>query len=163
MKPMNLKSMKSINLKSILENLSIKKGKHIVQNNIHLIASITYIIIFLLFIYFLYLKEGYENATEDTTIDNLLKKIESGENILVLLHAEWCGHCKNLMPTWNELMKEEEKVLKVNVGGKSEKEKQLLEQFEVQGFPTIMKFSGGESQEYTGSRTKESLKKFLNN
>jgi len=155
--------MKSINFKSILENLSIKKGKHIVRNNIYLISSILYTVIFLLFIYFLYLKEGLENATEDTSIDKLFKKIDSGENILVLLHAEWCGHCKKLMPTWNELMNEEEKFLKVNAGGNSEEEKQLLEQYGVKGFPTIIKFSGSETKEYDGDRSKESLKNFIKN
>ena len=51
---------------------------------------------------------------------------QSQEPLLVDFYADWCGHCKKIKPVWDETAEEvnttEKKMLKVNCGGKSEKE-----------------------------------------
>eukprot|EP01057_Protomagalhaensia_wolfi_P000509 Protomagalhaensia_wolfi_Nauph_80__508@NODE_1287_length_1612_cov_11_752702_g961_i1_p1_GENE_NODE_1287_length_1612_cov_11_752702_g961_i1NODE_1287_length_1612_cov_11_752702_g961_i1_p1_ORF_typecomplete_len315_score68_39Thioredoxin/PF00085_20/92Thioredoxin/PF00085_20/1_9e31Thioredoxin/PF00085_20/9_1e02Thioredoxin_6/PF13848_6/4_3e03Thioredoxin_6/PF13848_6/0_16Thioredoxin_6/PF13848_6/7_8e06TraF/PF13728_6/3_3e08TraF/PF13728_6/1_4e02AhpCTSA/PF00578_21/8_4e07Thioredoxin_8/PF13905_6/0_00026Thioredoxin_8/PF1 len=60
----------------------------------------------------------------------------------VKFYAPWCGHCKALAPTWDEMAKELEgkvKVAKVN----ADRDKTLAARFQVQGFPTLILFPAG--------------------
>lgn len=100
--------------------------------------------------------EGFESSVttfEDDVVDG------EGEK-LVMFYADWCPHCKNLMPAWDEATAEvgEKKMMKIDVGGSSEGEKALMEEHGVSGFPTIMVFENGSKvSEYSGERTKEAL------
>jgi hypothetical protein len=70
-----------------------------------------------------------------------------------------CGHCKRLAPTWSQLaryMQHKLAVADVNC----DENTQLCQSFDVQGYPTLIYFSGGSKTEYTGGRSIEQLKSF---
>jgi len=101
-------------------------------------------------------KENFEGGDE---VEYFRNAVASGKPVVVKFYAPWCGHCKNLAPTWDSLMKEHPgKVLKVD----ADKNGDVAKEFGVQGFPTIMAFKDGKkSQDYDGPRDMTSLQKFI--
>ncbi|XP_063244147.1 thioredoxin domain-containing protein 5 homolog [Bacillus rossius redtenbacheri] len=78
--------------------------------------------------------------------------------------APWCGHCKRLAPTWEELGKKfvgtDVKIVKVDCTLDNSKE--LCGQEEVNGFPTLFLYKDGKKvEEYSGSRSLEDLYDFV--
>jgi len=78
---------------------------------------------------------------------------------LVEFYAPWCGHCKNLAPTWEQLAtsaKGKFNVAKVDCTV----EKDISSKFDIKGFPTIKLLSSGQQYNYNGARTVEEFTKF---
>ena len=160
---------KSSLLKSVLGLFSLKKLMKKVKfltkgNNMNKVLLLISILLVLYLVYNRYLKEGFETQAED-----LEETLASEDKCLVLFHAEWCGHCKKLMPEWDEAaseinaMESGVKLRKVECGkpGENESHKMLMEKYSIQGYPTIKYFENGEAKEYTGERSKDGLKSFL--
>lgn len=101
----------------------------------------------------------------ETNKVNVKKKLDKKLPSLILFHAEWCGHCKTLIPIWDAVAKlipsEKLNVLKVSC---VEKEKECSNIKEVKGYPTIMFVNLKENNivTYSGERTPESIIKFIN-
>ena len=79
------------------------------------------------------------NVTASTFETEVLK---SEQPVLVDFWAAWCGPCKMLMPTIEELAHSQDviKVCKVNV----DDEPQLAMQYKVMTIPTLIAFKNGE-------------------
>ncbi len=82
----------------------------------------------------------------------------------VMIHADWCGHCKNAKPDFEKLAAEsplnigQNKVYVRLVNGESEEGKAL----KVEGYPTFRLYKpDGRMVEYTGGRTIGEYKEFL--
>jgi thioredoxin-like negative regulator of GroEL len=85
---------------------------------------------------------------------------ESKQNELLLFKAEWCGHCKNFLPTWEKISND----TSLNINFKtfdSDKNKKEIKDFDIQGFPTIMYKVDDKLIEYNGSRDEKSIKEFI--
>eukprot|EP00873_Tetraselmis_striata_P027056 jgi/Tetstr1/447320/TSEL_034757.t1 len=77
-------------------------------------------------------------------------------------YAEWCGHCKKFMPTWEKVAADlsgEAEFKKINSDDKDVKE--LMTKYSVKGFPHVQKTVDGETTEFKGSRTEQNLVKFV--
>ncbi|XP_066993824.1 thioredoxin domain-containing protein 5 homolog [Anabrus simplex] len=98
----------------------------------------------------------------------------SGENFehgiakgitFVKFFAPWCGHCKRLAPTWEELGKKfiaNNAVKIVKVDCTQDISKNLCNEQEVDGFPTLFLYKDGEKVgEYNGSRSLDDLYEFV--
>merc|ERR1711910_304276 len=84
------------------------------------------------------------------------------KDVLVEFYAPWCGHCKQLVPIWDELG-EKFKDHPTVVIAKMDSTANELEEVKVQGFPTIKLFKKGTNEivDYNGDRTEEGFSKFL--
>merc|ERR1712013_121838 len=104
----------------------------------------------------------YNSDVVELTSDNFDEKVESGA-WLVKLYAPWCGHCKRLKPTWDELATATKG--DYNIGAVDcTTEKELCGKHGVRGYPTILYFPDGEitdGEKYQGQRDLGALKSFL--
>jgi len=74
----------------------------------------------------------------------------------IKFYAPWCGHCKRLAPTWEEVATELKG--KVNVAKVDVTENRALgEKYGVKGFPTLLLFKDGKMEKYKGDRGKDAL------
>lgn len=96
----------------------------------------------------------------------------SNEAELLLFYADWCPHCKTAKPIWNDVKSEyENKTIngyhviftEVNCTDNTNTEvEKMMDQYNVEGFPTIKLIKDGQVYEYDAKPTKEALTQFLN-
>ena len=134
----------------IVKNLK----SYLKPNNLPKVAILLAILVVLYYFYSTHLKEGFE-----VDHDKLDEYISPDKTSLVLFYADWCGHCKKLKPTWNECSEKAKKdglnMVQINVGEGTEKDKELTEKYEIDGYPTIILFKNGKATPYNGPRTEE--------
>ena len=128
-------------------------------NTMNTCILLTILLIFSFYIFFESSQEGFECKA-----DELKTRLASSEKTLVLFYADWCGHCQRLEPVWDETTgKAKDKMVKRNVGQKDVDKKtaaenqEIMDQFNIQGFPTIMVFHNGKAVPYEGERTTEAF------
>ena len=79
-----------------------------------------------------------------------------------LFKAEWCPHCKNFMTQWKKL--EADHGSKYNfITYDSEKNSKEIEDWPIQGYPTIMVKKGKDVMEYAGPNEYKSVLNFIKN
>lgn len=107
-----------------------------------------------------------EDASNVITLsgENFEQGVASGFTF-VKFFAPWCGHCKRLAPTWDELGKKfigHPDVDIVKVDCTLEDNKELCNEQEVDGFPSVFLFKNGKRiSEYNGNRSLEDLYEFV--
>ena len=89
--------------------------------------------------------------------------LKSDIPVLVDFYADWCGPCKMLAPTMEEIEKENAgkiKVVKVNI----DEEEEIAVKYRISVIPTILCFKNGEPQhaKSVGYVPKEDILKILN-
>ena len=154
--------------KSILDMFSLnkmtKKIKFLTKpNNFKKVIFLLGFLIVLFMFYKYYLKEGFEGSPDD------LEDEVSGQKTVVLFHADWCGHCKNFVPQWDKLTSSWEnqesdvKIMKVECVKPNEKKEhsEIMEKYNIKGYPTILIFDNGSHTEYTGDRDIVSISNYL--
>jgi len=115
-----------------------------------------------------------ENPDVENEIKPVLPVEQTTEGIkpvvIVLIHAEWCGHCKTLQPEWdimeNSLSDNEKQNITFEVIESAELDNKLPivsqkymngKPLTHAGFPTIGNIQDGEFQQYGGGRTSNDL------
>lgn len=83
---------------------------------------------------------------------------------LILVKAEWCGHCKNFKDTWSNLQKIPQLLKKVNFTTlDADLNSNEVGRLKVSGYPTILIKKGDQYTEYTESRNFENIKNYIEN
>lgn len=109
-----------------------------------------------------------EAVTAKNLDENNFKDLVSGSPHFVMFFAPWCGHCKRLAPTWEELAAKHNKdvdsevtIAKVDCTVATA----LCSAQDVTGYPTLKFFKNGAEKEdgvkYRGNRDAASLEKFI--
>ena len=103
------------------------------------------------------------------------ERVPEGENgntaELLFFYADWCPHCKTAKPIWNDLTVEYEnktingyKVLftEINCSEETAEVDKMMNQYNVEGYPTIKLLKDGQVIEYDAKPSKDTLIQFLN-
>jgi hypothetical protein len=152
-------------------NRVMSAGANVSLNTWIIIGSIILFIIIALLYYFYYispsLKPKYNHNSEPTT--NTGNTGNTAE--LLFFFADWCLHCKAAKPIWNDLKAEYEnktingyKIIftEIDCSEESSEVEKLMNQYNVEGYPTIKLLKDGQIIEYDAKPSKEILIKFLN-
>ena len=91
-----------------------------------------------------------------------LKEQLKQQRLLIKFYAPWCGHCKQLAPTWEKMALDEELagrvvVAKADCTGKAST---ACNDQDIHGYPHIKLMEGDEEMVYEGDREFEALKAF---
>ena len=102
-------------------------------------------------------------ATEKVDKNNFQSSVlQSSEPVVVDFWAEWCGPCKMIAPSLEEIATElggKVKIAKLNIDENPE----LAAQFGVRSIPTLMIFKGGEVADMkVGAAPKTALSHWIN-
>jgi thioredoxin 1 len=101
------------------------------------------------------------DKVQTITDDNFDSTINGGKPVLIDFWAEWCGPCKRLAPTVDELAAHYDG--KVVVGKLNVDDNPTTTfKFSVRGIPTLLLFKGGQVvEQVVGLADKDSLKKVI--
>jgi thiol-disulfide isomerase/thioredoxin len=95
----------------------------------------------------------------------------ANEAELLFFFADWCPHCKTAKPIWNDLKSEyENKTIngyrvvftEINCSEETAEVEKMMNQYNVEGYPTIKLLKDGQVIEYDAKPSKETLTQFLN-
>lgn len=134
------------------------------------------VVLLSILVLYLYQQRDQKNEQLDMTVELEPKghapvpaKIEpapagpSSSPVLVLFHATWCPHCRDVLPLWPQV--------KAGVAGKLdvidvESKNPIMANHKIQGFPTIRFFPQGMDSvetyvDHTGPRTVDGVMQFL--
>lgn len=145
-------------------------GSNLSSNTLILVGVVLFFTIVAIFYYFYYvapsLNTKYEPNSEPPRGGGSSNKAE-----LLFFYADWCPHCKAAKPIWNDLKTEyENKTIngyqviftEVDCSEETAEVEKLMNQYSVEGYPTIKLVKDGQVIEYDAKPSRETLTKFLN-
>lgn len=152
-------------------SMSFGKGK----NNMAVFGLIVLLVAIGVAYYFIYkINNGFESFEGDSSEINPNLKPSSGECIVVLFYAPWCGHCKTFKPIFDDAMTQLDgkTATKGEVKGKKlrfskvdcdlEENKPLAKKYGINGYPTVKILNDdGTTVEYDGKRTLDGMESFF--
>lgn len=107
--------------------------------------------------------EAVQKNTQELTADDFKDAVAKGATF-IMFYAPWCGHCKALHPTWDQLAtkyhKAEEKKVKI-AAIDCDAHNKICEEKGVRGYPSLIFFQNGEETKYSGQRGFDELNIFV--
>jgi thiol-disulfide isomerase/thioredoxin len=145
-------------------------GSNLDSTTLILIGGVILFIVVAIFYYFYYVVPSSTTKYEPNS-EPPRGSISSNKAELLFFYADWCPHCKAAKPIWNDLKYEYEnktingyKIVftEVDCSEETAEVEKLMNQYSVEGYPTIKLIKDGQVIEYDAKPSKETLTKFLN-
>ena len=165
------KSMPSNNLYS---RMMFAGGKMNTSTIVIIILVILFIILALYYYYYYYvfpkLKTKYNANNEHLSSSNSAGGSDKQAELL-FFYADWCPHCKTAKPNWESIKTQyQNKTIngyhviftEVNCTTETADSEQMMNKYNIEGFPTIKLLKDGQIIEFDAKPTRETLNEFLN-
>jgi len=90
---------------------------------------------------------------------------------LILFYVDWCPHCKTAKPEWEKVKSQYNgKIIngytviftEVNCTTETQQIQQMVDQYKIEGYPTIKLIKGNQVVDFDAKPTQQSLTQFLN-
>jgi thiol-disulfide isomerase/thioredoxin len=146
-------------------------GSNISSNSWILISVIILFLILALVYYFYYVSPSLKPKYQHNSEQGVNSSGNGSTAELLFFYADWCPHCKAAKPIWNDLKSEYEnktingyKIIftEIDCSEESAEVEKLMNQYNIEGYPTIKLLKDGQIIEYDAKPSKEVLVKFLN-
>lgn len=142
------------------------------NSNIIIIVSVVILFAVIGILYYFYyvspsLKRQYRANNEHVPLGSGTSNTAE----LLFFYADWCPHCKAAKPIWNDLKSEyEHKTIngyqvvftEIDCSEETPEVEKMMNQYNIEGYPTIKLLKDGQIIEYDSKPSKETLTKFLN-
>ncbi len=148
-------------------------GAKINSSTILILIGIILFIFLAVYYYYYYvlpkLKTSYNSNSENNSKDTDANSNKQAE--ILLFYADWCPHCKTAKPFWNDVKQQyQNKTIngyhviftEVNCTTETAETEQLMNKYNIEGFPTIKLLKDGQIIEFDAKPTRETLNEFLN-
>ncbi len=123
-------------------------------------------------VYYFYYVAPQKKAQYKPNSEHISNDQPNGKSAeLLFFFADWCPHCKTAKPIWNDLKAQYEnktingyKVIftEVNCSEETAEVDKMMNQYNVEGYPTIKLLKDGQIIEYDAKPSKDTLTQFLN-
>jgi len=149
-------------------------SKYIVNKKV-MVAIFIFIVFIIVIIWWMRQKKSTVSFDDVSNPDDR-NNTATGENmskeaLIYFFHADWCPHCKKAQPEWNTFMMSHDNKLKngykikcISVDCTDDKEstaKQLINQYNVESYPTVKMVKDNKTIDYDASVKSGSLNKFV--
>ena len=140
--------------------------------NLKVAAIIIFGLLLVIFSYFIYKQYADGQTTFYANRENIPKDQKSNKTAtLMLFYVDWCPHCKTAKPEWESLKAEYDgqsingytiNFVEYNCTNESAETSQLMDKYNIEGFPTIKLVKDNQVIEYDAKPTKSTMEQFLN-
>ena len=79
----------------------------------------------------------------------------------MLFHANWCGYCVKFAPVWKKLKVDLAKA-GIETAEYESQNQEIMQEYNIQGYPTLIIEQNGETQKYSGMMNYDSLASYFN-
>ena len=140
---------------------------------IRIILCIIFTIVIGIIFYYLYnyLSKKYNTGYKANSEHINSSTDSSNECEMLLFTANWCPHCRAAKPIWEEVKNEyKDKTINgqtivftdVDCTNESPDVSKMMDQYKIEGFPTIKLIKNGQVIEFDAKVTKANLEQFIN-
>ncbi len=122
--------------------------------------------------YFIYKQYADAKTTFHANRENIPKDQNSNKTAtLMLFYVDWCPHCKTAKPEWESLKTDYDgksingytvNFMEYNCTNESAETTQLMDKYNIEGYPTIKLVKDNQVIEYDAKPTKSTMEQFLN-
>lgn len=134
-------------------------------------AVILFSILAAFYFYYYVINSNAKSSYKPNSEHVPLGSSQSSTAELLFFYADWCPHCKAAKPIWTELKTEyQNKTIngyqviftEIDCTTESDETDKMMNQYNVEGYPTIKLLKDGQVIEYDAKPSKETLTQFLN-
>lgn len=125
-----------------------------------------------IYYYYYHISAGKTGGFNDKSLLNPGTDEEATKDAeIILFYVDWCPHCKTAKPEWESAMNDlDGKVIngynvsfaEVNCTEETAEAQDMMERYNVEGYPTIKLVVGDEVIDFEAKPTKDTITQFLN-
>jgi thiol-disulfide isomerase/thioredoxin len=137
-----------------------------------IIALVVVALLLIVLAYYTYKQYSDTQSSFKANREHIPKDPNSNKTAtLMLFYVDWCPHCKTAKPEWESLKSEYEGTtingytimfVEHNCTNESEEVSQLMDKYNIEGYPTIKLIKDNQVIEYDAKPTKSTMEQFLN-
>jgi len=150
---------------------TIKTAGTRLNNTTFIIIGVVIFFALIAFLYYYYYIAPESNTKYKPNNEHIPIQGNGNTAELLFFYANWCPHCKTAKPIWDNLKTEyENKTIngyhviftEIDCSEETDEVEKLMNQYNVEGYPTIKLLKDGQVIEYDAKPSKETLTQFLN-